>query len=194
MPARLGILGGTFDPIHNGHVLLAQAVSERLPLDRILFVPAADPPHKGDQVASAAHRLQMVRLAIDGLDGFEVSCVEIDREGPSYTVDTLRQLSARHEDNDLFLIIGADNIADLSSWYDPEGVLELATVVSGTRAEAAGTGSDRFAHRIQRLPTPAYDISSTDIRQRLQLGLPIRYLVPEAVERYVAEHGLYSSL
>lgn len=192
MPARLGILGGTFDPIHSGHVLLAQAVRERLSLDRVLFVPAADPPHKEDHVASAAHRLEMVRLAIDGLDGFEVSRAELDRAGPSYTVDTVRQLGARFPDNELFLIIGADNIADLSSWHDPEGILELATVVSGTRADTAGPGTGPFADRIQRLPTPTYDISSTDIRHRLLQGLPIRCLVPEAVERYVAQHGLYT--
>lgn len=191
MPARLGILGGTFDPIHSGHVLLAQAVRERLSLDRVLFVPAADPPHKEDHVASAAHRLEMVRLAIDGLDGFEVSRAELDRAGPSYTVDTVRQLGARFPDSELFLIIGADNIADLSSWHDPEGILELATVVSGTRADTAGPGTGPFADRIQRLPTPTYDISSTDIRHRLLQGLPIRCLVPEAVERYVAQHGLY---
>lgn len=191
MPARLGILGGTFDPIHSGHVLLAQAVRERLSLDRVLFVPAADPPHKEDHVASAAHRLEMVRLAIDGLDGFEVSRAELDRAGPSYTVDTVRQLGARFPDSELFLIIGADNIADLSSWHDPEGILELATVVSGTRADTAGPGTGPFADRIQRLPTPTYDISSTDIRHRLLQGLPVRYLVPEAVERYVAQHGLY---
>lgn len=191
MPARLGILGGTFDPIHSGHVLLAQAVRERLSLDRVLFVPAADPPHKEDHVASAAHRLEMVRLAIDGLDGFEVSRAELDRAGPSYTVDTVRQLGARFPDSELFLIIGADNIADLSSWHDPEGILELATVVSGTRADTAGPGTGPFADLIQRLPTPTYDISSTDIRHRLLQGLPIRCLVPEAVERYVAQHGLY---
>ena len=188
---RLGILGGTFDPVHNGHLPLARAVLEGLPLDRVLFVPAADPPHKDDHVAGAIDRLEMVRLAVDGMSNFEVCGIELDRSGPSYSVDTLRQLRAEHTDSDLYLIIGADNVADLSSWHDPEGILELATVVSGTRVESAGPDDLTFVDRIRHLSTPTYDISSTDIRQRLQRGLSIRCLVPEAVERYVAQQGLY---
>jgi|TARA_B100000809_G_scaffold243707_1_gene268969 nicotinate-nucleotide adenylyltransferase len=188
---RLGVLGGTFDPIHSGHVLLAQAVREQLPLDRVLFVPAADPPHKDDQGASAVHRLEMVRLAIDGLDGFELCHAEHDRTGPSYTVDTLRELRRRFTDSELYLIIGADNVAELSSWYDPEGILSLATIVSGTRVDSTDAPTSGFGARIQHLSTPVYEISSTEIRQRLSQGLPVRYLVPEAVERYAQQHNLY---
>jgi len=190
---RLGVLGGTFDPVHSGHVLLAQAVLERLPLDRVLFVPAADPPHKRSLVASAAHRFEMVRLALEDLDGMAASRAELDRDGPSYTVETLRHFRSHYADSELYLIIGADNIADLPTWHDPEGILELATVVSGSRDEQALPQDAKFGSRILRVPTPTYDISSTDIRQRLLQGLPVRYLVPEAVERYLATHGLYQN-
>ena len=191
MAERLGILGGTFDPIHNGHVLLARAVLEQLPLDRVLFVPAADPPHKSALVASAAHRFEMVRLALEGLDGLEASRAELDREGPSYTVETLRHFRSQYCDSDLYLIIGADNVAELPTWYDPETIVALATVVSGSRDQRSLPLDAKFGSRIQRLPTPTYDISSTDIRQRLLQGRPVRYLVPEAVERYLTTHGLY---
>ena len=191
MAERLGILGGTFDPIHNGHVLLARAVLEQLPLDRVLFVPAADPPHKSALVASAAHRFEMVRLALEGLDGLEVSRAELDRDGPSYTVETLRHFRSQYCDSNLYLIIGADNVAELPSWYDPEGIVALATVVAGSRDQRSLPLDAKFGSRIQRLPTPTYDISSTDIRQRLLQGRPVRYLVPEAVERYLTIHRLY---
>ena len=193
MAERLGVLGGTFDPVHSGHVLLAQAILERLPLDRVLFVPAADPPHKRCLVASAAHRFEMVRLAIEDLDGMEASRAELDRDGPSYTVETLRHFRSHYANSELYLIIGADNISDLSTWHDPEGILALATVVSGSRDEQALPQDAKFGSRILRVQTPAYDISSTDIRQRLLQGLPVRYLVPEAVERYLATHGLYQN-
>lgn len=193
MAERLGILGGSFDPVHVGHVLLARAMTEQLPLDRVLFVPAADPPHKQDLIASAEDRLEMVRLALAHLDRFAPSRVELDRDGPSYMVDTLHELGSQHRDSELFLIIGDDNVADLSTWHYPEGILELATVVSGARVAAGGSEDARFADQIQRLPTPAYGISSTDIRQRLRRDLSIRYLVPEAVEAYISHHRLYTS-
>lgn len=193
MAERLGILGGTFDPVHSGHVLLAQAVLERLPLDRILFVPAADPPHKRSLVTSATHRFEMVRLALEGLKRMEISRAELDREGPSYTVETLRHFRSHYAGSDLYLIIGADNIADLPTWHDPEGILALATIVSGSRDEQGLAQDPDFGSRILRVPTPTYDISSTDIRQRLLQGLPVRYLVPEAVEHYLASHGLYQN-
>lgn len=189
MSERLGILGGTFDPVHVGHVLLARAILERLPLDRVLFVPAAAPPHKSGALAPAADRWEMVRLAIDGLDGFEASPVELRRQGPSYTVDTLRQLRADHPGGELFLIVGADNVPDLATWYDPEGIFALATVVAGTRAGPPAVGP--LAARVRRVDTPAYDISSTEVRRRLREGLSVRYLVPEAVEGYLRDRCLY---
>lgn len=189
MTERLGILGGTFDPVHCGHILLARAIQERLPLDRVLFVPAAAPPHKSGVLAPPPDRWEMVRRAVDGLDGFEACPIELARQGPSYTVDTLRQLRAEHPHGELFLIIGADNVYDMATWYDPEGILALATVVAGTRADAPAGGA--LAARVVRVDTPTFDISSTEIRRRLRAGLPVRYLVPEAVERYLREHRLY---
>ena len=192
MAERLGILGGTFDPVHCGHVLLARFVLERLPLDRVLFVPAADPPHKSDVLSAAEHRWQMVRLAVDSLDGMQASDIELRRQGVSYTVDTLRQLRGESPEAQRFLIIGADNVSDLETWHDPEGILEMATVVAGTRLVDELPGTSAIAGRIERLDTPVFDISSTDIRRRVREGLALRYLVPDAVERYIDEHGLYT--
>lgn len=200
MAERLGVLGGTFDPIHTGHVLLARSVLERLPLDRVLFVPAATPPHKDRaDVASAAHRLEMVKLAIARLKGFEACSLELDRQGPSYTVDTLRQLRALHPGSELFLLVGADNVGDMATWHDPQGILELATVVAGARGPSAAAASldasasvvAALSARILRVDTPVFEISSTEVRRRLRQGLPIRYLVPEGVERYLRAHRLY---
>lgn len=191
MAERLGILGGTFDPIHCGHVLLARFVLERLSLDRILFVPAAEPPHKSDVLAPAEHRWQMVCLALHGMPHFEASPVELERHGPSYSVDTLRQLRDEHPGSELYLIIGTDNVSEMATWHDPEGILALATVVAGARPAAGVIGDGAIADRIQRLDTPTFDISSTEIRHRVHRGMPVRYLVPEAVERYLDEHRLY---
>ena len=193
MARRIGILGGTFDPIHSGHVLLARFVLEALTLDRVLFIPAADPPHKSAGVTPAAHRVDMVHLAVDGLDRFAVSRIELEREGPSYTVDTLRQLRRLHPEDELFLIIGADNVSDMATWYDPEGILEQATVVAGTRLGVGADVDAALAARIRRVDTPVFDVSSTRVRQRVRAGLSIRCLVPDAVERYILDHHLYEA-
>ena len=191
---RLGIMGGTFDPIHCGHLLLARNLLERLPLDRILFVPAADPPHKNHRtdIATGAHRWAMVKRAIADEPGFEVSSVELERNGKSYTVDSLRLLGQRHPGSELFLLIGADNVSDISTWHDPEGILELCTVVAGSRTMATATPPDpELVSRIVFVETPAIDISSTRIRQRLRDGLPVRWLIPDGVEEYIRAERLY---
>jgi nicotinate-nucleotide adenylyltransferase len=189
---RLGVLGGTFDPIHCGHVLLAQSVREQLDLDRVLFIPAADPPHKRSaDLTPAQHRRVMVELAITGLAGLEPSSLEIDRGGTSYTIDTLRQLAAVHEDADLHLIIGTDNICDLSTWHDPEAILSIARVVAGARRQVGTSTHERFADRIMQLDTPLFEVSSTLVRQRLRDHRPIRYLVPPTVEAYIFDQRLY---
>ena len=167
---RLGIVGGTFDPIHIGHVLLALFALERLPLDRVLFVPAAYPPHK-----ESRHRSCRVR------------------RGKSYTVDTLRQLRVDHPDCDLHLIIGEDNVSQLSTWYDPRGILDLCTVVAGSRVTADLDADSALARQIVALDTPLFQISSTEIRQRLADDLPVRYLLPENVEAYVRDRKLYGA-
>lgn len=192
---RLGIVGGTFDPIHTGHVLLALFALERLPLDRVLFVPAAYPPHKESRpdTAPAEDRWAMVQMAIDGLPHFQASRVELDRPGKSYTVDTLRQLRDDYPDYDLHLIIGEDNVSQLSTWYDPRGILELCTVVAGSRVTADLDADSALARHIVALDTPLFQISSTEIRQRLDADLPVRYLLPESVETYIRDRKLYGA-
>ncbi len=193
MAERLGILGGTFDPVHCGHLLLARYVLEALALDRVLFVPAAEPPHKGEVPTPSEHRWRMVCAAVEGHDRLEASDLELRRPGVSYTVDTLRRLRDERPHDERFLIIGADNVPELDGWHDPEGILELATVVAGTRVEAEALPAGAFSDRVERVDTPVFDISSTKIRRRVRAGLPVRCLVPEAVERYIADHGLYGA-
>lgn len=188
---RLGVLGGSFDPIHSGHVLLAQFVRERVALDRVLFIPAADPPHKLECLAPAADRLAMVELAIQDFPYFQTSRLELERPGKSYTIDTLRHLRAAWPDSHLYLIIGTDNVAQLSTWHDPHGILELCTVVAGSRLADQEGADPELVARMVFVDTPVIQFSSTQIRQRLGQGLPIRYLVPEAVEAYIRQRGLY---
>lgn len=190
---RLGVLGGTFDPIHIGHVLLAQFAGERLGLDRVLFVPAADPPHKGQCAAAAEDRWAMVELGIQGFPSFAASRLELERPGKSYTIDTLRYLRQAHPETQLYLIIGADNVAPLSTWNNPRGILELCTVVAGTRLSPREEADPELEKHLVLIDTPVVQCSSTQIRQRLSQGLPIRYLVPEKVEEYIRRRGLYQA-
>lgn len=190
---RLGVMGGTFDPIHVGHVLLALWARERLSLDRVLFVPAADPPHKEARpdLAPAADRWAMVERAIAGFPGFAASRLELDRPGKSYTVETLRTLRTEYPDSRLYLVIGEDNVAQLPTWHDPRTILELCTVVAGTRASAGLAGDAELARQVILLDTPVFEVSSTEVRRRLAAGKPVRYLVPDAVLDYIAARGLY---
>jgi nicotinate-nucleotide adenylyltransferase len=194
---RVGVLGGTFDPVHVGHVLLAIHLRERLPLDHVVFVPAAVPPHKAPRpdMATAADRWEMVRRAVGPVEGLGASRTELDRSGPSYTADTLCRMGAEHPDWQLFLLIGDDNIGQIASWHRPDLIVAHCTVVAGTRC---GPGSvpgsqDRWASRVLRVPTPAFDVSSTEIRARVRAGRPIMHLVPEPVEQFIREHGLYGA-
>ena len=191
---RLGMMGGTFDPIHTGHLLLAQFLKEHLALDRVLFVLAADPPHKesrGGGLLPVEDRWEMVCAALAGSPDFEPCRIEIDRPGKSYTVDTLRQLRQQYPGSELFLLLGADNVAELDTWYDPEGIFELCTVVAGSRAGPGPTCDSRLASRVTLVDTPVIDISSTGIRERVRAGLPIRWLVPRPVESWIREKGIY---
>lgn len=190
---RLGVMGGTFDPIHVGHVLLALWARERLSLDRVLFVPAADPPHKEARpdLAPAADRWAMVERAIAGFPGFAASRLELDRPGKSYTVETLQTLRIEYPDSRLYLVIGEDNVAQLPTWHDPRTILELCTVVAGTRASAGLAGDAELARQVILLDTPVFEVSSTEVRRRLAAGKPVRYLVPDAVLDYIAARGLY---
>jgi nicotinate-nucleotide adenylyltransferase len=189
---RTGVLGGTFDPIHLGHLLIAEEARLSLGLDDVLFIAAGQPYFKtGQPVSEACHRLAMVELAVASNPHFTASDVEIARPGPTYTVDTLTELRKRlGEDCDLFLILGMDSLADLDRWRRPEDIVALSTVVGFARP-GADVLDDETRGCIQLLDGPQVDVSGSDIRRRVAAGLSIRYMVPEPVEEYIYVHRLY---
>ena len=195
---RIGILGGTFNPPHLGHLICAQEAYLQLELDRVTLIPARIPPHKRvEEEPGPDHRLELCRAAVRGDDRFDVSDVEILREGPSYTVDTLELLHSRESESELFLIVGGDIAAGLPKWREPERVLSLATLaVAGRR----GTSRAEVDEALSRLPggerarffqMPTISVSSTVLRRRVRDGQPIRYYVPDAVVSYIDRHRLY---
>jgi nicotinate-nucleotide adenylyltransferase len=195
---RVGILGGTFNPPHIGHLVCAQEAYRELELDRVLLIPARIPPHKPvEHEPGAHHRLELCRVAVAEDDRFEVSDVELRRDGPSYTVDTLEELSTEAPNNELFLIVGGDIAAGLPRWREPERVLELATLSIARRRGTARSSIDtalgqlRGGDRARFFQMPRIGVSSTLVRRRVRSGQPIRYLVPDAVSAYIERHGLY---
>ncbi len=197
---KIGILGGTFNPVHCGHLLIAQDALERFRLDSVKFIPSAAPPHKSaEDLASARDRLQMVKLAIAGDDRFEVDDIELRRGGRSYSVDTLAELGRRHPDARFYFIIGSDSLQELHLWKDVGRLLRMCTIVTIARpgfepTPALGTNLDaRSERKILRhiVPGHACDIASRDIRRRIVRGLSIRYLVPDRVRDYILKHRLY---
>ena len=190
---RIGVIGGSFDPIHHGHLLLARFALEQIPLDEVLFIPAADQPLKQSAHAPAEERWTMVELAVADCADFAASRLELDRPGKSYTVETLRLLHQLHPHAALFFIIGEDNIGQLDEWHDLEGILAQCTVVVGARpGERAGDDLKLLA-RLRFIDTPLIELSSTEIRTRRAAGLPIRFMVPEAVEAHILAKGLYAT-
>ncbi|MGQ9598040.1 MAG: nicotinate-nucleotide adenylyltransferase [Anaerolineae bacterium] len=200
MIRRLGILGGTFDPIHHGHLVAAEEARHQLQLDRVLFVPAGTPPHKPRQpISPIFHRVRMVELAIAGRPYFSLSRVDAERSGPSYTVDTLELLRAEWGPEPAFFFIeGADSLADILTWYQPHRLLELCdlAVVGRPRVQLDLPHLESLlpglTARIHWVHMPRLEISSSDLRARVRDGRPIAYLVPPAVETYIMDHGLYS--
>jgi len=196
---RIGILGGTFNPLHLGHLVCAQEAHLQLELDRVLFIPASIPPHKAvEDEPGASHRVALCRLAIAGDEQrFDVSDLEITRPGPSYTVDTLQELHSRAPDNELFLIVGGDIAAGLPEWHEPERVLSLATPAIAKRrgtprpAIEEALGTLRGGERACFFRMPSISFSSTMVRDRVRSGQSIRYIVPDGVGTYINEHGLY---
>lgn len=196
---RIGVFGGTFDPPHIGHLWLATMAADELDLDRVLFMPAAKPPHKRRRMTAAAHRLLMTRLAIAADPLFEVSGIEMERPGPSYTVDSLHELQRLYGDEArLFLIMAVDSLAQIDTWRDPDRILALADWAVGPRPGNAAPPRDwldrRFgeaASRIHLLEGLGLAISASEIRQRVAAGRAIRYLVPRAVEKLILDRGLY---
>ncbi len=198
MRHRIGVMGGTFNPIHHGHLVAASEVAHRFDLGRVIFAPTGVPWHKAQEgVASAEDRYLMTVIATASDPRFEVSRVDIDREGPTYTVDTLRDLQAAFstahvgEDAEWFFITGADALADIVGWHDPDGILARAHLVGVTRPGHTLSDPGLPQGAATLVEVPALAISSTDIRQRVHEGAPIDYLVPEGVALWIDKHHLY---
>ena len=202
-PDALGVLGGTFDPIHIAHLAVAEEARETLVLDQVLFIPAGQPPHKpGQAITSGEERLAMIRLAIAGNAAFAVSRMELDRDGPSYTVDTLTALRAERiaagASPDIVFIVSSEAFAGFGTWRDPGRVLELATIAVAPRDGFPDVTRDAVirdypgaADRIVFLDGPRLRLSASDLRERAAAGRSLRYLVPDAVAAHIADHGLY---
>lgn len=196
---RLGVLGGTFDPVHRGHLALAGAARDELGLEQVLFVPAGQPWRKtGQEIGANGDRLAMLRLALEGDPSFEIATLELERSGPSYTADTLEALAAQRRGDELYFIVGQDALADLPNWVRPERILELARLAVARRPEVSAEALEEAQRRVPRLrervfwlKMPPVEVSATEIRERVGRGQPIRGMVAPAVERYIQQHGLY---
>jgi len=200
---RLGIMGGTFDPIHYGHLVAAETARSAFALEQVLFIPTGNPPHKvAYKVTDAWERFHMVASSIQTNDRFQVSSLEIEREGPSYTIDTLRTLRELLPEQELYFITGADALRDILSWRQPAEIIKLATIIAASRPGYSldellfliGENAPRLRNRIFQLEIPALAISSTDIRRRVREGLSIRYLLPDKVRLYIEQEGLYRNI
>ncbi|WP_256842472.1 nicotinate-nucleotide adenylyltransferase [Ornithinimicrobium cryptoxanthini] len=189
---RLGVMGGTFDPIHHGHLVAASEAAALLDLDEVVFVPTGQPYRKDDRrVSEAEHRYLMTVIATASNPSFTVSRVDVDRDGPTYTYDTLVDLDAQRPDDDLFFITGADALAQILSWKDAEKLFDLAHFVGVTRPGHALSDAGLPEDRVTLLNVPAMAISSTDCRQRTRSGQPVWYLVPDGVVQYIGKYDLY---
>lgn len=198
---RIGVMGGTFDPIHYGHLVTAAAAADQFDLDRVVFVPAGQPPHKRPvEVSDSVHRYLMTVLATVANEQFAVSRIDVDRPGPSYTVDTLVELHRQlGPDTELYFITGADAMLQILQWKDGERLFELCHFIAATRPgyslsrlrAVLGPVGERYADRIHRLQVPALAISSSDIRERVKEGRSARYLLPDSVWHYIIKNGLY---
>lgn len=199
--SRYAIMGGTFDPIHFGHLAAAETVRERLDCDKVIFIPSGNPPHKKDRVLTkAAHRYAMTAKAVESNPYFQVSDIEIHRNGYTYTLDTIKEMKAYYgEDIELLFITGADALLEVETWYKAEELLTQCGFAAVTRP---GYDKSKLEQKLQELQSkyhsvlhivdvPGLNISSTDIRNRIRDGLSIKYLVPEAIEEYIYDNGLY---
>lgn len=194
---RLGILGGTFDPPHIGHLILAEYALDAVKLDAVLFAPAADPPHKSGTRAAVEHRLAMIALAIQDRPEFAISRVDIDRPGPHYTVEMLRLLRDQHPNADLFCMMGGDSLRDLPQWSRPRELIALCKLVVMGRPDADAhphmhdAALPGLAERVIMIDSPMLGVSSTEIAARLRVGHSVRYVVPQPVLAYIETHRLY---
>lgn len=197
-PRRIGVLGGTFDPVHNGHLHIAKELREALGLDGIIWVPAGRPPHKSGQIVSSDRdRLAMLELALTDPPSDEISTIDLDRGGPSYTADMLELLRDQVAPASLVFLMGEDSLRDFPTWRDPDRILRAAELaVAGrpgidTDLEVVVATIPEVRGRVHIVPTVEVPFSSSDVRERIQEGASISGLVPPAVERYIHEHGLY---
>ena len=197
---RIGIFGGTFDPVHYAHLLLAEQCREQCSLDEIWLIPAGSPPHKESKgISSGKQRREMLDFAIAGQPAFVVKDLELHREGPSYTVETMRQLKASHPHDEFFLIVGADSVRDLHTWREPEAILEMATLIGVNRpnislpdlTELTQKFGEIVLSKIIWVTMPGMDISSTEIRKRILENNSVRFMTPRAVEVYIHNNRLY---
>jgi nicotinate-nucleotide adenylyltransferase len=193
---RIGLIGGTFDPVHYGHLVIAEEARHCFRLDRVIWIPAGDPPHKDEKVTPEEHRYSMVLLATASHPSFEVNRLELEREGPSYTLHTLLHFRSLYPESELYFIIGADAVLELLTWYRHDEVIRTTRFIAVTRpgydlALLSGTLPSEYMRRIDTVAAPGVDISSTELRTRVREGEPIRYLVPETVEDYIRKNGLY---
>jgi len=198
--SRLGIMGGTFDPIHYGHLVAAEGARYEFDLDKVIFIPAGQPPHKPNvKLTDPWRRYEMTKLAVVSNPFFEVLPIEINRPGPSYSIDTVQEVSCLYPESQIFFITGTDAVAEILSWKNVEQLLSICQFIAATRP---GYKLDEMWKKIESLPqdlkskifcleVPALAISSTDIRQRVQDGRPIKYLLPEPVEEYITSNSIY---
>lgn len=195
---RLGVFGGTFNPPHYGHLILAEQARDQLSLDCVLWAPAADPPHKqGQPITPVAHRLAMVSLAVEDNPGFEISTVDINRAGPHYSADMLALLNDAYPGAELFFLIGGDSLRDITTWHEPATILREARLAVMVRP-GAEMDLDRLeaqlpgiSERLEWVDAPLIDISGRDIRTRVATGQSIRYLLPPPVQAYIDQQSLY---
>lgn len=195
---RVGVLGGTFDPVHLGHQVLAECARAQLELEQVLWVPAGDPWRKvGRRVTPAEHRLAMVRLANEGNPAFGLCSLEVERHGPSYSVDTLEELRRQYPAGELFFLMGLDALRDLPNWRDPERLIRLATMAAALRGEGRPSKAvlerllPGLSRRVVWVEMPRIDVSASELRRRAARGQSLRYLVPDKVGAYIRQQGLY---
>lgn len=197
---RLGVLGGTFDPIHVGHLMIAEVLGDELSLDSVLLVPAGAPPHKPAQpITPAAHRLRMTELAAVGNPRLQISTLDLHLSEPSYTVDLLMRVKAEHQDAELFFLMGSDSLRDLPMWHSADRIGELAQLAVARRPgveldmDSVLEELPGLRGRIQLYAAPGFDISATTVRARVAARKSIRYLTPEPVRQYILDLGLYTT-
>lgn len=198
---KIGILGGTFNPVHYGHLFIAGCALREFALDKVLFVPAARPPHKKEkEVLSGEHRVNMLKLALEGQSNYLLSTLEIDREGYSYTIDTLRQLSKQYPQTEFYFILGLDAFMDLPAWKEPDELKQLCSFIVVNRPHDKRPNADYSADeavildkKVHFLSIPGISISSSMIRSRVVNGKNVRYLLPDKVIAYIKAHQLYES-